>query len=118
MKKFLFKGTDTSGRIHYKAEGNTLLELYNDLERQNIITTSDYDPYEKAVMKKYNKTWDDFMDEDGYENHDLFVKWYDTVDGLTDNEILEMIGEENGNAYYQTIYKYNDETDEYDKLED
>lgn len=111
MKKFIFKGTDTQGRISYEAEGNTVIELYIELRNNGTISTVDDDPLEIALMDKYNMTWEDF--DDDYAN---FTQWESTVEGLTDDEILEVIFDERGNAYYKTISVYNEESGEYEEI--
>jgi len=100
----IFKGTDTQKRIKYNAEGKTAIDLYNNLVSKDIISIVDGDPYEEAQLKKAKLTHDDFKDEDGELDCDKLNEWLSYGErNLTDEEILEVIAEQNGNAYYQKI---------------
>lgn len=118
MKKYIFEGTDSSCRIHYKAIGNTIIELYNDLVNQDIVSLIDGDPYEEAVMKKAGKSWDDFKNEDGDEDIEKFNKWYNQHPqyDLTDEEIIRIISSDYSRAYYYNIKELNKSTGEYEKI--
>lgn len=99
-----WKGRSTNGICRYKATAGTFINLFNDLIDRNIIKDPDTDIYDDAVLEKYNKTFDDkeFQDEDGeldYEKVREFVKNHN----LTDEEIWLLISQQNGNAYYQTF---------------
>lgn len=117
MKKYKFKGTDTQRRIKYEAQGDTPLELYDELVMQNVISIVDGDPCELALMTKYGKSCKDFLDENNDYNYEKYIQWTDTVKGLTDEEVLDVISNERGNAYYNTIKKYNEESGEYEEVE-
>ncbi|MGL5329833.1 MAG: hypothetical protein ACRDD7_11215 [Peptostreptococcaceae bacterium] len=117
MLRFKFEGTDTQRRVKYNAEADTVIELYCNLVNQGIISTVDGDPYDETLMKKYNVSWDDFKDKDGYDDFDKFTKWRESeADDLTDEEILEVITNEQGNAYYQKIYEWNSDLQEYEEI--
>ena len=81
------------------------MELYDGLIKIGLIGSTDYNLYDSTVLAKFGKTENDpeFLDEDGkviYEKVQEFVEKHN----LTDKEIWEMIGSDNGNAYYQKFY--------------
>lgn len=99
-----FVGWNTQRNIKYKAKGNTPLQLYDELVNKDIISTINGNPYDYAIMKKYGKSEEDFLDDDDEYDWELYYKWYSSGKyDLTDDEILELIKECNGNAYYQEI---------------
>lgn len=99
-----WKGRSTNGVCRYKAVAVTFINLFNDLINREIIIDHDTDIYDDAVLEKYNKSYKDreFRDEDGeldYEKVREFVESHN----LTDEEIWLLIAHQNGNAYYQTF---------------
>lgn len=100
-----WEGTNTERNCHWKALSNTFIELYDHLIEKKLIGSTDYNLYDSTVLAKFDKTENDpeFLDEDGeviYEKVQEFVEKHN----LTDKEIWEMIGSDNGNAYYQKFY--------------
>lgn len=99
-----WKGRSTNGICRYKAIAGSFIELFGDLMNREIINNTDYDVYDNAVLEKYNKSFDDkeFQDEDDeldYEKVREFVENHN----LTDKELWLLIAHQNGNAYYQTF---------------
>lgn len=119
MTNYKFRGTDTQKIMKYRAEADSPIELYYELIDKDIISVVDGDPYDDEILEKASKTWADFEDEDGYLDYDLFDKWYN-VEGfkfdLTNDEIIILIKEQNGNAYYQNIEKWNADLQEYEEI--
>ena len=103
-----FNGTDTSRKMKYSAEADSAIKLYQELVNKGIISEVDNSPYFEAVMDKFNKVDADFLDEDSDYDYELFQNWYDKGNhDLSDTEILQLISECNGNAYYQDIINTN-----------
>ena len=99
-----FEGWNTQRNVKYEAKGETPIDLYNNLVSKGIISTVDGDPYELAVMEKYGKTEEDFLDEDGEDDVETERKWLEDPNHyLTDDEILSVIGDCNESAFYQEI---------------
>ena len=97
-------GQPTSRVYTWEKEANSFHKLYNNLVDGNIISTSDCDPYDEAILKKYGKTEEDFIDGYYNFNYDKYCKWCSEIGAcLTDKEIWEVIANERGNAYYQTF---------------
>jgi len=100
---YKFTGSDTSGKINYALTSKAPIDLYNQLVNRGIIATVDGDPLEIYKLSKVGKTFADFWDTDAYElNEKLLNQTLDSI-YLTDAEILRVIGNERGNAYYQEI---------------
>lgn len=61
-----WSGRSTSGASHWKATTDNFIHLYEELEHQGVISTEDGDPYDLALLKKYNKSFEDaeFLNED------------------------------------------------------
>ena len=97
-------GQPTSRVYTWEKEADNFYQLYNMLVDRNVISTSDYDPYDRAILEKYGKTEDDFNDEDDYFDYDKYCEWCSEIAAsLTDKEMWELIADEQGNAYYQTF---------------
>lgn len=97
-------GRSTNGIWKREAEADSFMELYQKCIDNDTISRYDEDPWEKAILEKYHKTWDDFNDEDGELDYEKFHKWCEKEDvSLTDKELYFLIGNEKGNAYYQTF---------------
>lgn len=99
-----WKGRSTNGVCRYKATAGSFIELFNKLMNREIINNTYYDVYDNAVLEKYNKSFSDkeFQDEDDeldYEKVREFVESHN----LTDEELWLLIAHQNGNAYYQTF---------------
>lgn len=95
-----WEGTNTERNCHWKALSRTFMGLYDGLIKIGLIGSTDYNLYDSTVLAKFGKTENDpeFLDEDGeviYEKVQEFVEKHN----LTDKEIWEMIGSDNGNAY-------------------
>lgn len=106
-------GADFSGRSgasHWKATTDNFIHLYEELEHQGVISTEDGDPYDLALLKKYNKSFEDaeFLNEDEEIDYNK-VQSFLNSHSLTDKEIWQLIDSENGNAYYQTFERKTDE---------
>lgn len=115
--KYKFKGTDTMHISKYEAYGDSALELYNNLVDKGVISTFDGDPYELAVMEKFGMSEDDFLYNDGEVDYESMQDWLEGFEhNLTEEEILTLISEQNGNAYYQTIYIWNELENEYQPI--
>lgn len=99
-----WKGRSTNGACRYKAVAGTFINLFNDLINREIIIDHDTDIYDDAVLEKYNKSYKDkeFRNKDDeldYEKVREFVESHN----LTDEELWLLIAHQNGNAYYQTF---------------
>lgn len=105
-----WSGRSTSGASHWKATTDNFIHLYEDLEHQGVISTEDGDPYDLAILKKYNKSFEDaeFLNEDDEIDYNK-VQSFLNSHSLTDKEIWQLIESENGNAYYQTFERKTDE---------
>lgn len=108
MKLYKFNGKNTHGTRKYYADGNTAIELYQDLVNQNIISICDGDPYEMALLKKNSLTIGDFMNEDDDLDNEKYNDFL-SDNSLEDAEIIQLIKKQDGNAYYQTIEMWNGE---------
>lgn len=105
-----WSGQSTSGASHWKATTDNFIHLYEELEHQGVISTEDGDPYDLAILKKYNKSFEDaeFLNEDDEIDYNK-VQSFLNSHSLTDKEIWQLIESENGNAYYQTFERKTDE---------
>lgn len=105
-----WSGRSTSGASHWKATTDNFIHLYEELEHQGVISTEDGDPYDLALLKKYNKSFEDaeFLNEDEEIDYNK-VQFFLNSHSLTDKEIWQLIDSENGNAYYQTFERKTDE---------
>lgn len=105
-----WSGRSTSGASHWKATTDNFIHLYEELEHQGVISTEDGDPYDLALLKKYNKSFEDaeFLNEDEEIEYNK-VQSFLNSHSLTDKEIWQLIDSENGNAYYQTFERKTDE---------
>jgi len=105
-----WSGRSTSGASHWKATTDNFIHLYEELEHQGVISTEDGDPYDLALLKKYNKSFEDaeFLNEDEEIDYNK-VQSFLNSHSLTDKEIWQLIDSENGNAYYQTFERKTDE---------
>ena len=105
-----WSGRSTSGASHWKATTDNFIHLYEELEHQGVISTEDGDPYDLAILKKYNKSFEDaeFLNEDDEIDYNK-VQSFLNSHSLTDKEIWQLIESENGNAYYQTFERKTDE---------
>ena len=105
-----WSGRSTSGASHWKATTDNFIHLYEELEHQGVISTEDGDPYDLAILKKYNKSFEDaeFLNEDDEIDYNKVQSFLDSH-SLTDKEIWQLIESENGNAYYQTFERKTDE---------
>ena len=87
-------GRSTSGISKWTVYADSITDLMNQLFDKELIS---YDDYDNARLKKIGKERDDFED-------------YDTLDKaiadvtLTNEEKVQFILEQNGNAYYQDFY--------------
>lgn len=105
-----WSGRSTSGASHWKATTDNFIHLYEELEHQGVISTEDGDPYDLALLKKYNKSFEDaeFLNEDEEIDYNK-VQSFLNSHSLTDKEIWQLIDSGNGNAYYQTFERKTDE---------
>lgn len=105
-----WSGRSTSGASHWKATTDNFIHLYEELEHQGVISTENGDPYDLAILKKYNKSFEDaeFLNEDDEIDYNK-VQSFLNSHSLTDKEIWQLIESENGNAYYQTFERKTDE---------
>lgn len=105
-----WSGRSTSGASHWKATTDNFIHLYEELEHQGVISTEDGDPYDLAILKKYNKSFEDaeFLNEDDEIDYNK-VQSFLNSHSLSDKEIWQLIESENGNAYYQTFERKTDE---------
>lgn len=105
-----WSGRSTSGASHWEATTDNFIHLYEELEHQGVISTEDGDPYDLAILKKYNKSFEDaeFLNEDDEIDYNK-VQSFLNSHSLTDKEIWQLIESENGNAYYQTFERKTDE---------
>ena len=102
MLKFLGKNTD--GTKVFKADAESPIQLYYQLVSENVISTVDEDPFEKARMKKGKKTREDLANYlDDHNESTAFDDFMGTLPELTDTEILNVIDGCNGMAFYQEI---------------
>ena len=111
MGTIYWSGKSTNGIWKRKYEADSFMELFNLLMDKEIINSCDYDVYDHAVLEKYNKSEDDaeFQDEDGFEDYEKIQKFVESKPALTDEELYLLIAGQNGNAYYQTFERDNED---------
>ena len=110
---YIFKGTDTRRMLKYRAQADTVIALYSELVNKGIISTEDGDPLEIATLENSCKRYEDFEDVNGDIDYNAVDEWLNKAEKLTDDEILTLITEQDGNAYYQHIYEWDVDRQEY-----
>lgn len=117
-KNIQWNGRSTDGIWKGKAEAKSFLDLYQQCLSNGAISERDYDPYARAVLEKACKSEDDFLDEDGYFDAELYYQWYQEGPyDLTDQEIWSLIRTEDGMAYYQTFKRWDMDAEEWREIE-
>lgn len=100
------RGESANGCFRYKVEAFSFAELYHKCISINAISILDNeDPYETALMVKYQKTDEDFLDEDGHFSESLFQTWRKGKK-LTDEEIWILLLTENGKAHSRNVERW------------
>ncbi len=104
-----WNGKSTDGIWQRNFEADSFADLFNLLMNKEIINDYDYDVYDRAVLEKYDKTEDDaeFQDEDGDLDYNKIRAFVDQHH-LTDEELWLLIANRDGNAYYQTFKRDNE----------
>lgn len=110
-----WSGKDGRGIWKRNFEEETFLSLYNLLIEEDVINSDEYDVYDHAVLEKYGKTEDDpeFQDEDDYLDYDKVQKFIESKPDLTDEELWSLISSQNGNAYYQSFKRWDEDAEHY-----
>ena len=114
MNTIKWTGRDTRGICKWTVEATSMIDLYNQLVDKGVISRVDGDPYVMAkVEKEIEKShkWKDYRDfEEQIFNDDpeddpmkVYNSLLSEMEDLTDDEIMQVILKENGNAYYQTF---------------
>lgn len=106
--KIGWEGKDTRGLLIWKASADTYYELYNKLIDMDVISTYDGYPHELYAINKAGMNYEDFEDEDGYIDDKKLEKFMDDH-FPAEEEFKKIIKAEDGNAYYQTFYKWTEE---------
>lgn len=68
-----WKGTKNVKIIELKE--NNLFDLYYKLVKKGIISIDNTDPYDEMILKKNQKTWGDFSNEDGKIDYKKYQDW-------------------------------------------
>ena len=112
-----WKGRDKNSITQREFEETNMQDLYYSLTKDNrIINTLDEDPYDRAVLEKNHKTWEDFY-VDGELEYQKYTEWLEKEGkDLTDKEIYELICEESMD-YYEYIIEV-EEDDIYREISD
>lgn len=110
--KIGWEGKDTRGLLIWKASANTYYDLYYKLIDLGVISVVDGYPHETYAIEKAGKSYEDFEDEDGYPIDGMLEKFVEEH-FPTDEEFKTIIKNENGNAYYQTFYNWDDSEKEW-----
>lgn len=97
-----FVGTNTSKTVWWSYEGESFQEIYDRLVADGIINF--YDRYEPILVDYANEHGLDLEDEEQF-----FEAYENAFDLLPDGEYRSYIEQENGNAYYQWFYCWDDE---------
>lgn len=114
MSIIRWTGKSTNGVWKRKEKANSFIDLYNLCVENETISTYDNDPYISAVLEKFGKSGNDFLDEDGEIDVEAIDNWYnESGHDLSDSEIMMLISTQNGNAYYQTFERFDEELGEY-----
>lgn len=107
-----FIGKNTQGRTVANIEvygEDPMFKVYNELIAKDVISIVDYDPYQKASAEKagydYSELDERYSEDDENEEVNEILN---SLPDLIEEEIYEVIGDENGNAYYQTFHIYID----------
>ena len=107
-----------NGKI-VKVEGNTPIDLFDNLVESKHIYIEEADVYPEACLKKANLTLEDIDDE-----YECVRDWYDDIGykeyELTDIEIFDLILTETQHEYNTKLFRINPMGedyiyDEYDK---
>jgi hypothetical protein len=103
---YKYTGINHKSKQIYKVYGYTTSELFNNLQKENLIN---WDDYELKLLQKYNKTYKDFWDKNSpyygeldYNLFDDFINHHD----LNDDEMIELLKEIKRNVDYITIEMY------------
>lgn len=109
-----WKGKSTNGILKWWAEADNFTDLLEQLcytKAHGIcepISVVDYVPYDKEKCEKAQIDYYDIVcDVD--KDWDDIQKELDELPDLTDEDIWLLISHENGNAYYQNFYRWNDD---------
>ncbi len=112
-----WNGRSTNGRWKRKTEAESFIELYHQCLLNGAISEENYDPYVNAVIEKAGKSEDDFLDEYGYFDPELYNQWNNGNYDLTDMEIWLLISHDDGMAYYQTFQRWDEDAEEWREIE-
>lgn len=125
MPGIKFVGRNTQNNQTWTVKGEDCCDLYHKLCGLGVISTQDYDPVHKKMFEEagydYGKAMDDIVElteENGIEWSEAFAKVCEeyNVEMLTDEQYMEVIQAEDGNAYYQS-FTYADDDVQYPGLE-
>lgn len=117
-QKYHWTGWPTHRQWSWECYADTPMELYDILVDKGIISTVDGDPMDIRRLENAGYTEEEFFTEyeSELDDYDFYTVFDDIakIPDLSDNEILDVIAEEDGNAYYQLLEIYNPATDEYE----
>ena len=114
MNTIKWAGKDTRNVCKWTVEATSMIDLYNQLVSKGIISIVNGDPYDIAKVEKeikksnkwkhYNEFEESiFNDENINDPCEYYNNLLSEMEDLTDDEIMQVILNENGNAYYQTF---------------
>ena len=109
-----WSGSDTRNICHWYIQADSMMDLYNLLVNNGIISIVNGDPYDIAkVEKEIKKTnkWKSynefeeciFKDETINNPCEFYTYLLSEMEDLSDEELEQLILSQNGNAYYQSI---------------
>ena len=125
MPGIKFVGRNSQNNHTWTVKGEDCCDIYHKLCGLGVISTQDYDPVHKKMFEEagcdYNKVMDEIIElteENNLEWSEAFAKVCEeyNVEMLTDEQYMEVIQAEDGNAYYQS-FTYVDDDVQYPGLE-
>lgn len=110
--KIKFEGKDTSKTITYRAVADSYEELFEELVKKRVCS---YEKYDQFLYRINDVSEDTFLDENGEwdeEKYDEFLNSLDLIK-LDEDDYFKLIGECTSAAYYQSIYVYDEQCEDY-----
>jgi t-SNARE complex subunit (syntaxin) len=120
----LFEGRTTNNRLICKVEFETPQELYNVLVEKGIISLEDGDPmdlarfgkatnkFDENIKEAFAKKYEEFDENYSGKSRNTYQDFMLQFPDLTDDEIMDVISDCDGNAYYQEIIDLEEEKEE------